>query len=109
VTYVDFLAEILEQNPNKGLQELAKYGGATPKANSAQVVNFTVLQQVDRPNRAVVLEVWDTKTSYDAWQIDKETTKFLDRVTPLLGSPLDHRVNMLCGKTFVDGTGCVPP
>jgi quinol monooxygenase YgiN len=109
VTYVDFLAEILEQNPNKGLDELAKYGAATTKANSAQVFNFTLLQQLDRPNRAAVLEVWDTKASYDAWQNNKETTKFVDRVTPLLGSPLDHRLNILCGKTFVDGTGCVPP
>jgi quinol monooxygenase YgiN len=109
VTYVDFLAEILEQNPDKGLDELAKYGAATTTANSAQALNFTVLQQLDRPNRAAVLEVWNTKASYDAWQDSKETTKFVDRVTPLLGSPLDHRLNILCGKTFVDGTGCVPP
>jgi hypothetical protein len=27
----------------------------------------------------------------------------------LLGSPFDHRLNILCGKTFVDGTGCTPP
>ena len=109
VTYVDFLAEVLEQNPEKGLDQLAKYGAATTTANSAQILNFTLLQQLDRPNRAAVLEVWNTKTSYDAWQDSKETRKFVDRVTPLLGSPLDHRLNILCGKTFVDGTGCVPP
>jgi quinol monooxygenase YgiN len=109
VTYVDFLAEILEQNPDKGLAELTKYGAVATTTNSAQVLNFTVLQQLDRPNRAAVLEAWNTKASYDAWQASKETTKFLDRVTPLLGSPLDHRLNILCGKTFVDGTGCVPP
>jgi hypothetical protein len=68
-----------------------------------------VLQQLDRPNRFATLEVWDNETDYNMWQNDKKTTKFLATVTPLLGSPLDHRLNILCGRTYVDGTGCVPP
>ena len=71
--------------------------------------SYTVLQQLDRPNRFATLEVWDTGTDYNAWQNDPKTTKFLAKVTPLLGSPLDHRLNILCGETYIDGAGCVPP
>jgi hypothetical protein len=28
---------------------------------------------------------------------------------PLLGSPFDHRLNRLCGETYVDNTGCTSP
>jgi len=27
----------------------------------------------------------------------------------LLGSPLDHRLNILCGETFDDTQGCIVP
>jgi len=27
----------------------------------------------------------------------------------LLGSPFDHRLNILCGETYVDGMGCTSP
>jgi hypothetical protein len=27
----------------------------------------------------------------------------------LLGSPLDHRLNILCGQTFDDTKGCILP
>jgi quinol monooxygenase YgiN len=109
VTYVDFLEEVLEADPDRGQQELERYGAASIKANSGHLLNYTALQQLDRPNRAAVLEVWDSPDNYTAWQSSKATTDFLNRVTPLLGSPLDHRLNILCGESFVDGTGCVPP
>ena len=28
---------------------------------------------------------------------------------PLLGSPFDHRLNILCGKTYIDNVGCTSP
>ena len=71
---------------------------------------YSVLQQLDRPNRYATLEVWDNVTDYNSWQADPKTTKFLAEVTPmLLGSPIDHRLNILCGKTYVDGMGCTSP
>ena len=48
-------------------------------------------------------------TDYTAWQNNSKTTNFLAKVKHLLGSPLDHRLNILCGETYVDGTGCVDP
>ena len=106
ITYVDFLAE---GDPDKGQDKLVRYGSATSKANDQHLLNFTVLQQLDRPNRFAALEVWDAQANYTAWQGSAVTTNFIAEVTPLLGSPFDHRLNILCGETFVDGTGCTPP
>jgi quinol monooxygenase YgiN len=109
VTYVDFLAELLEQgNPARGQNQLVQYGAATSNANSGHLLAFTVLEQLDRPNRNVILEIWDTEDNYNAWQGGAVTASFVARITPLLGSPLDHRLNSLCGENYVDGTGCTP-
>jgi quinol monooxygenase YgiN len=104
VTYVDFLAD---GNPGKGQDELVRYGADTSRASGQ--LSYTVLQQLDRPNRFAILEVWDSLTDYNQWQDNAKTAKFVVKVTRLLGSPLDHRLNILCGDTYVDGTGCTPP
>ena len=104
VTYVDFL---VDGDPIKGQDGLVRYGSETSKA--AGQLSYTVLQQLDRPNRFATLEVWDSDAHYNAWQNDPKTTKFVAKIMPLLGSPLDHRLNILCGETFVDGTGCIAP
>ena len=109
VTYVDFLQEVLEEDPDAGQDQLVRYGAASSKANTGQLLSYTVLQQLDRPNRYVFLEVWDTQADYIAWQSSVVTTNFVAQSIPLLGSPFDHRLNILCGETYVDGTGCVPP
>jgi quinol monooxygenase YgiN len=106
ITYVDFLEE---GDPDKGQDKLVRYGAATSKANDQHLLNYTVLQQLDRSNRFAALEVWDTQANYTAWQGSAVTTNFVAEVTPLLGSPFDHRLNILCGRSFVDGTGCTPP
>jgi quinol monooxygenase YgiN len=104
VTYIDFL---VDGNPGKGQDELVRYGAATSAA--AGQLSYTVLQQLDRANRFAILEVWDSVTDYNNWQSAAKTAEFVDEVTPLLGSPFDHRLNILCGETYVDGTGCTPP
>src|SRR5262249_45460651 len=117
ITYVDFLQELLEEgDPDRGPDSLVKYGADSIKANPAYLLNFTVLRQLDRPNRFITLEVWDTQPNYTSWQASSATTNFVAEITPLLGSPLDQRLNSLCGKTYVDSTqptpppnGCVPP
>jgi quinol monooxygenase YgiN len=104
VTYVDFLAA---GDPGKGQDELVSYGADTSKRPGQ--LSYIVLQQLDRPNRFATLEVWDTQGDYNAWQSNETTTAFVAKVMPLLGSPLDHRLNILCGETYVDGTGCTSP
>jgi len=109
VTYVDFLQELLEQDPDEGQNRLVQYGAVSSNANPGHLLNYTVLHQLDRANRYVFLEVWDTEANYTAWQGGAATQSFIAQTTPLLGSPLDHRLNILCGETVVDGTGCVAP
>jgi len=104
VTYVDFLAD---GDPGKALRELIRYGSDTSQA--AGQLSYTVLQQIDRPNRFATLEVWDSLTDYNNWQTDQHTTQFVTKVMPLLGSPFDHRLNRLCGSTYTDNVGCVAP
>jgi quinol monooxygenase YgiN len=104
VTYVDFLAD---GDPGKALRELIRYGSDTSQA--AGELSYTVLRQLDRPNRFATLEVWDSVTDYNNWQRDPTTTNFDAKVMPLLGSPFDHRLNILCGETYVDMTGCTSP
>jgi quinol monooxygenase YgiN len=106
VIYVDFL---VDGDPLKGQAELIKYGAISIGANTGHLLNYTVLQQLDRFNRHVILEVWDTQANYNAWDSSTATTNFVNQLTPLLGSPLDYRLNDLCGETYVDSTGCVPP
>jgi quinol monooxygenase YgiN len=106
ITYVDLL---VDGNPFKGAAEVLQYAAASEKANTGHLLSFSVLDQLDRPNRLIMLEVWDTTANYVAWEGDTTTTSFIAQLTPLLGSQLDARVNDLCGKTYLDGTGCVPP
>jgi len=104
ITYVDFLAD---GDPGKALRELIRYGSDTSQATGQ--LSYTVLQQIDRPNRFATLEVWDSLTDYNNWQTDQHTTQFVTKVMPLLGSPFDHRLNRLCGSTYTDNVGCVSP
>jgi quinol monooxygenase YgiN len=107
ITYVDLL---VDGNVLKGQKLLVDYGAATAKAKGN--LSFSIIRQLDRPNRYLTLEVWNSENSnadYTAWQTSAASTDFFDKVTPLLGSPLDHRLNFLCGDTYVDGTGCIAP
>ena len=110
ITYADFLQTLLDQgDPDRGEESLVKCGADSIRYNRQHLLNFTVLRQLGRPNRFVVLEVWDTQTNYTDWQAGRVTADFTAEATPLLGSPLDHRLNILCGKTYIDNTGCVSP
>jgi quinol monooxygenase YgiN len=106
VTYVELLQE---GNVALGQEELIDYGAATSKANGSRVLSYSILQQLDRPNRFAVLEIWDSQASYNTWQGLATTTDFIAKIEPLLGSPFDHRLTVLCGETYSDSAGCTPP
>ena len=106
VTYVELLQE---GNVAKGEDELVAYGAATASQNGTRVLSYSVLRQLDRPNRYAVLEVWGNQTDYATWQGLQTTTDFVTKIRPLLGSPFDHRLTILCGETFSDTAGCIAP
>ena len=86
---------------------MIRYASDTSRASGQ--LSYTVLQQLDRPNRFATLEVSDSVSDYNNWQTNQKTTKFVAKVKPLLGSPMDHRVNILCGSIYTDNVGCVVP
>ncbi len=106
ITYVELLQE---GNVPLGQAELVAYGAETARVNGAHVLSYNIVRQLDRPNRYAVLEIWDSQASYTAWQGLAATTSFVARITPLLGSPFDHRLTVLCGETFSDTAGCIAP
>jgi hypothetical protein len=57
------------------------------------MINLHVRFHHRHPNR-------DTEANYIAWQGSAVTKSFVAETTPLLGSPFDHRLNILCGETL---------
>jgi quinol monooxygenase YgiN len=104
ITYLDFL-----QNGDvaAGAKLLLDYGAKTAKTDG--LASYGILRQIDRPNRFVTLEVWGSRQGYEAWQKNAATGALDAQAKPLLGSPPDHRVTVLCGVTFLDGKGCMAP
>jgi quinol monooxygenase YgiN len=112
VIYVDFLQVVLQDYPgNPGQQALISYGSSSVGMNGGHLLNYTILRQLARPNRYIILETWDTAAHYDSWTAGDVTTAFAAKIKPLLGSPLDIRLANLCGATYVPvaGKGCTSP
>jgi quinol monooxygenase YgiN len=110
VIYVDFLQVVVQDYPgNPGQEALVDYGSSSVGMNKGHLLNYTILRQLDRPNRYIILETWDTVANYDAWTSGAVTTAFVAKLKPLLGSPLDYRPANLCGATYVVNKGCTSP
>ena len=66
--------------------------------DSAGVIRFDVLQQIDRPNFFALFEVWSNAQTFEDFQNSSETQAILAQLTPLLEAPLDQRPgNLLAG------------
>lgn len=103
ISYVEFQPQA---NVEAGQAQLIAYGTATKQANASSLLNYSVLRQLDRPNRYAILEIWEDQKIYDAWQRTDATQALVSHLRPLLESPLDHRLTSLCGETFVANVGC---
>jgi len=66
--------------------------------DSAGVIRFDVLRQIDRPNFFALFEVWSNAQTFGDFQNSSETQAILTQLTPLLEAPLDQRPgNLLTG------------
>ena len=92
VTYVEFKPA----NTKAGAQILEKL--AASAEDSSGVVNFDVLQQIDRPNFFALFEIWTNAQTFADFQNSSATQAILTQLTPLLEAPLDQRLgNLLTG------------
>lgn len=92
ITYVEFKPADAKAGAQM-LEQLAANAEASPG-----VVNFDVLQQIDRPNFFALFEVWTTAQAFSDFQSSSQTETILSQLTNLLEAPLDERLaNLLAG------------
>jgi quinol monooxygenase YgiN len=87
VTYVD----VMPNSVTPGAALLQKYRSASREENGN--LRFDVLQEISRPNRFAVLEVWRDKAAADAHGKATSTADFRDKLEAIENAPYDERVN----------------
>jgi quinol monooxygenase YgiN len=86
VTYV----EVMPNAVASGAALLKQYRDASAKEDGNQ--RAETLQEIDRPNRFVVLETWRDKAAFDAHGQSASATQLRDKLTPIADAPSDQRV-----------------
>jgi quinol monooxygenase YgiN len=86
VTYV----EVMPNAVAPGAALLKQYRDASVKEDGN--LRAKALQEVDRPNRFVMVEAWRDKAAFDAHGQNAGTTQFRDKLTPIADAPYDERI-----------------
>ena len=89
-----YLATYIEVMPNAvvpGVTLLKQYRAAAFKEDGN--LRAEALQEIDRPNRFVILEAWRDKAALDAHGQSTSTVKFRDQLKPIADAPYDERIN----------------
>ena len=87
VTYVD----VMPSSVVSGATLLKQYRDASRKEDGS--VRVAVLQELSRPNRFAVVEVWKDKPARDAHVAAASTTQFHDKLKAIQNAPYDERIN----------------
>jgi len=86
VTYLDVGANSL----GRGVDLLKQYRESSRR--EAANVEFTVLQETDRPNRFAIVEGWKDQSAFDAHQKAKSTAEFEEALKAIRSSPPNQHV-----------------
>ena len=86
VTYLDVGANSL----SRGVDLLKQYRESS--RHEAANVEFTVLQETDRPNRFAIVEGWKDQSAFDADQKAMSTTQFEEALKAIRNSPPNQHV-----------------
>jgi quinol monooxygenase YgiN len=89
--YLTTYYEVMPASANAGAGILRQYRDASQKEAGNQ--RFEAVQEVSRPNRFVILEVWKDQAALDAHRKAASTTQFRDKYKAIQNSPFDERVN----------------
>lgn len=87
VTYVD----VMPNAADAGAALLKRYRDAS--RNEDGNLRFEVVQEIARPQRFAILEVWGDKAKLDAHAAAMDTVQFRDRVKTIEDAPEDERIN----------------
>jgi quinol monooxygenase YgiN len=86
VTYLDVAAT----SPGRGVDLLKQYRETS--RHEAGNVEFTVLQEVGRPNRFAIVEGWKDQSAFDAHEKALSTTQFQEALKAIRNSPPNQHV-----------------
>jgi (4S)-4-hydroxy-5-phosphonooxypentane-2,3-dione isomerase len=89
--YVATYVEVMPNAVEPGAALLKQYRDASVKEDGN--LRADALQEVDRPNRFVLVEAWRDKAAFDTHGQSAATVKFHDKLTPIADAPYDQRVN----------------
>ena len=87
VTYVD----VMPSSVATGATLVKQYRDASRKEDGN--VRVETLQEIGRPNRLAIVEVWKDKPARDAHVGAASTTRFRDKLKPIANAPSDERIN----------------
>jgi quinol monooxygenase YgiN len=87
VTYVD----VMPSSVLSGATLLKQYRDASRKEDGS--VRVAVLQELSRPNRFAIVEVWKDKPARDAHVAAASTVQFRDKLKAVANAPYDERIN----------------
>lgn len=86
-TYVDLMPNSIAS----GAALLKRYRDASLKDDGN--LRFDVLQEIARPNRFAIVEVWRDKAALDAHASAAATQQFRDKLKTIQNAPYDERIN----------------
>jgi quinol monooxygenase YgiN len=86
VTYVD----VMPHSSDDGATLLERYRDATRKQDGN--LRTDVLQEIGRPNRFAIIEVWKDKAAFDAHGTAASTAQFRDKLKTIEDAPYDERI-----------------
>jgi quinol monooxygenase YgiN len=89
VTHIDVMPKFTAPG-----RELLKQFAAESRTDPG-AVRIEVLEELNRPNHATVVEVWKSKDAYEEHLTAEHTRAYRTKLQPMLGSPFDERLHRL--------------
>jgi len=99
--YVATYAEVGTASVKEGTALLKQYRDAVRKEDGS--IRAYVAQELGRPNRFIILEIWKDQAAFDAHGKSAGTTTFRDKFKAIANAPLDERVHS--GMSVSDSKG----
>src|SRR5689334_4086565 len=89
--YVATYIDVQLNSTNEGIALIKQYreDSRIDRGNSS----VDVVQEIARPNRFVIIEVWKDLSSFDAHERADHTVRFRERLKAIHNSPFDQRVH----------------